>query len=184
MSTLPTLAKSSDNADLIVRGKRIIAPEGECQAAIHIRGGVIIAITSFDDIAKSVPIHDAGDRGDLPGLVDTHVHINEPGRTDWEGFATATQAAAAGGVTTLVEMPLNSIPATTTAAAYREKLAAAEGKLWVDIGFWGGVVPGNARELQSLWDAGRSASNVSSCQAASMSLRTSRNPIFARLCRN
>jgi allantoinase len=154
MSTLPTLAKSSDNEDLIVRGKRIITPEGECQAAIHIRNGVIIAITAFDDIAKGVPIHNAGDHVIFPGLVDTHVHINEPGRTDWEGFATATQAAAAGGVTTLIEMPLNSIPATTTAAAYREKLSVAEGRLWVDTGFWGGVVPGNARELQSLWQAG------------------------------
>ena len=86
--------------------------------------------------------------------MDTHVHINEPGRTEWEGFSTATRAAAAGGVTTLIEMPLNSIPATTTAAALREKLAAAAGKLWVDVGFWGGMVPGNSDELQPLWDAG------------------------------
>jgi allantoinase len=90
----------------------------------------------------------------MPGIVDTHVHINEPGRTEWEGFSTATRAAAAGGITTLIEMPLNSIPATTTAAAFREKLAAAAGKLWVDVGFWGGVVPGNARELRPLWEVG------------------------------
>jgi allantoinase len=90
----------------------------------------------------------------LPGLVDTHVHINEPGRTHWEGFETATRAAAAGGVTTLIEMPLNSIPATTTRAAYQQKLAAAEGKLNVDTGFWGGVVPGNASQLEPLWQAG------------------------------
>ena len=99
-------------------------------------------------------MHEAGDFVVMPGLVDTHVHINEPGRTEWEGFSTATQAAAAGGVTTLIEMPLNSIPATTTAAAYREKIAAAAGKLWVDVGFWGGVVPGNVRELRPLWEAG------------------------------
>jgi allantoinase len=86
--------------------------------------------------------------------VDTHVHINAPGRTEWEGFSSATRAAAAGGVTTLIEMPLNSIPATTSAAAHREKLAAAIGKLWVDGGFWGGVVPGNVAELRPLWEAG------------------------------
>jgi len=87
-------------------------------------------------------------------LVDTHVHINEPGRTEWEGFATATRAAAAGGVTTLIEMPLNSIPATTSVAAFKTKLAAAAGKLSVDTGFWGGVVPGNSQELRGLWEAG------------------------------
>src|SRR3984957_14275148 len=90
----------------------------------------------------------------MPGLVDTHVHINEPGRTEWEGFASATQAAAAGGVTTLIEMPLNSISATTTAVAYRQKVDAAADKLRVDVGFWGGVVPGNATALRALWDAG------------------------------
>jgi allantoinase len=90
----------------------------------------------------------------MPGLVDTHVHINEPGRTDWEGFETATRAAAAGGVTTLVEMPLNSIPPTTTLAGFREKLAAASGKCTVDVGFWGGVVPGNFSELAPLSEAG------------------------------
>jgi allantoinase len=90
----------------------------------------------------------------MPGLVDTHVHINEPGRTEWEGFATATRAAAAGGVTTLIEMPLNSIPATTTAAGFHEKIAAAAAQLSVDVGFWGGVVPGNVAELRPLWEAG------------------------------
>lgn len=90
----------------------------------------------------------------MPGLVDTHVHINEPGRTDWEGFETATRAAAAGGVTTLVEMPLNSIPPTTTLAGLRAKLSAARGKCHIDVGFWGGVVPGNLEELRPLFDAG------------------------------
>jgi len=148
------LAGSGAPPDLIVRGKRVITPEGERAAAIHIRGGAIVAITAFDEIPRDVPLHEAGDSVVMPGIVDTHVHINEPGRTDWEGFSTATRAAAAGGVTTLIEMPLNSIPATTTAAAYREKLAAAAGKLSVDTGFWGGVVPGNAAELKPLWDAG------------------------------
>ena len=90
----------------------------------------------------------------LPGLVDAHVHINEPGRTDWEGFATATRAAAAGGVTTLVDMPLNCSPVTITAEALVRKLAAAEGKLWVDCGFYGGVVPGNAHDIEPLVAAG------------------------------
>jgi allantoinase len=99
-------------------------------------------------------VHDAHDSIVMPGIVDTHVHINEPGRTEWEGFSTATRAAAVGGITTLIEMPLNSIPATKTAAGFREKLAAAAGKLWVDVGFWGGVVPGNASELRPLWESG------------------------------
>jgi allantoinase len=89
-----------------------------------------------------------------PGLVDCHVHINEPGRTDWEGFATATRAAAAGGVTTLVDMPLNCIPVTTTRAALETKRAACAGQLAVDVGFWGGVIPGNAGELPGLARAG------------------------------
>ena len=90
----------------------------------------------------------------MAGLVDSHVHINEPGRTEWEGFATATRAAAAGGVTTLIDMPLNSIPPTTTVAGLEEKLAAARGQCSVDVGFWGGVVPGNAGELAGLAAAG------------------------------
>ena len=95
-----------------------------------------------------------GDSIVMPGLVDTHVHINEPGRTSWEGFETATRAAAAGGVTTLIEMPLNSIPPTTTLEGLEAKLEAARGKCHVDVGFWGGVVPGNLAELQKLYDAG------------------------------
>jgi allantoinase len=141
-------------ADLIVRGKRVITPEGERAAAIHVRAGAIAAISAYGEVPTGSTVHEAGDLVVMPGVVDTHVHINEPGRTDWEGFSSATRAAAAGGVTTLIEMPLNSIPATTTAAAFREKLAAAAGKLWVDAGFWGGVVPGNSEELQALWDAG------------------------------
>ena len=140
--------------DLVVRGKRVVLPEGERAAGIQVRSGAISAISAFDDIPAGSPLHEAGESIVMPGLVDTHVHINEPGRTEWEGFSTATRAAAAGGVTTLIEMPLNSIPATTTATANREKLASAAGKLWVDVGFWGGVVPGNADELHPLWEAG------------------------------
>ena len=90
----------------------------------------------------------------LPGLVDSHVHVNEPGRTEWEGFATATAAAAAGGVTTIVDMPLNSIPPTVTVAALRAKQAAAAGQLAIDVAFWGGAVPGNVADLRPLHEAG------------------------------
>ena len=142
------------SADLIVRSKKVVQPDTMGPAAIHVRGDVIAAVTDFSAVPSGADVFEAGEMVVMPGLVDTHVHINEPGRTDWEGFETATQAAAAGGVTTLVEMPLNSIPATTTVAAYRQKLAATEGKLWVDVGFWGGVVPGNAGELRALYEAG------------------------------
>jgi allantoinase len=145
---------SSGKVDLIVRGNRVVTPDCERSASIHIRGGVIAKISGIDDLPSAISVYEAGDLVVMPGLVDTHVHINEPGRTDWEGFATATRAAAAGGITTLIEMPLNSIPATTTVAALQVKLSAAVGKLSVDTGFWGGVVPGNAHELRGLWEAG------------------------------
>src|ERR1700687_816254 len=133
-----TSGSSPSPPEFIIRGRRVITSEGQRPASIHIRGGVIAAITTFDDIPMGLPVHDAGASVVMPGLVDTHVHINEPGRTEWEGFLSATQAAAAGGVTTLIEMPLNSIPATTAAAGYRGKIAATAGKLYVDVGFWGG----------------------------------------------
>jgi allantoinase len=90
----------------------------------------------------------------LPGLVDAHVHLNEPGRTEWEGFNTGTKAAASGGVTTVVDMPLNAIPPTTTLMGFKEKVAASQGQCWVDVGFYGGVVPGNADQLLPLVEAG------------------------------
>lgn len=155
MSKTPQMPENpSSTVDLIVRGKRVLTPQGERSAAIHIRNGVIAAISEYDDIRQGCEIHEAGDRFVMPGLVDTHVHINEPGRTDWEGFSSATRAAAAGGITTLIEMPLNSIPATTTVAGFQAKLSSAAGKLFVDTGFWGGLVPGNSRELAALWHAG------------------------------
>jgi allantoinase len=90
----------------------------------------------------------------LPGLVDAHVHLNEPGRTEWEGFNTGTKAAASGGVTTVIDMPLNAIPPTTTLHGFQEKLKASRGQCWVDVGFYGGVIPGNADELMPLVEAG------------------------------
>ncbi len=123
-------------------------------AAIHVVGGTISAVTGPDDFPLAAARFDAGDRVVLPGLVDSHVHINEPGRTTWEGFETATAAAASGGVTTLVDMPLNSIPPTTTVAGLEAKRQAATGKVFVDVGFWGGVVRENEADLVGLIDAG------------------------------
>jgi allantoinase len=138
----------------VVRGQRVVTPDATSAASIHIAGGRIVAVSSFDDVPRTCTLIDAGDSYVLPGLVDSHVHVNEPGRTDWEGFSTATRAAAAGGVTTIVDMPLNSRPPTTTLEGYRRKLEAAEGKCSVDVAFWGGVVPDNTRELEALFAAG------------------------------
>ncbi|HKP71620.1 MAG TPA: allantoinase AllB [Pyrinomonadaceae bacterium] len=141
--------------ELVIRGRRVVTPEGVAPAAIHVGGGRISAVAAFEDVPQGASLVEVDDGAFvLPGLVDTHVHINEPGRTEWEGFATATRAAAAGGVTTLVEMPLNSIPATTTRESLETKRAAAEGKCRVDVGFWGGVVPGNTAELARMFAGG------------------------------
>jgi len=137
-----------------LRGRRVVTGTGVTPASIHVRAGRIIAVASYDAIDGAHPTADAGDLVVSPGLVDTHVHLNEPGRTDWEGFATGTRAAAAGGVTTIIEMPLNSVPATTSVDALKQKRDAAIGKCHVDLGFWGGVVPGNAGELAGLAAAG------------------------------
>ena len=122
-------------------------------ATIEINGELISAIHPYGHVL-SCPVEDFGEQVIMPGLVDSHVHINEPGRTEWEGFNTATQAAAAGGITALVDMPLNCIPVTTTKAAFEEKLAAVDDKLWVDCGFWGGVIPQNIADLDELLNAG------------------------------
>ena len=141
--------------NLVIRGPRVVLPDSIAPASIHIVGNTIVAVGSYEDVPAGCELIEANEASlVMAGLVDTHVHINEPGRTEWEGFATATRAAAAGGVTTLVDMPLNSIPPTTTVAGLAEKLAAAHGKCSVDVGFWGGVVPGNAGELAALSAAG------------------------------
>ena len=136
--------------DLIIRSRRVVLPETIAPAAVHIREGLIAAVGKWDEISANVPLTDAGDAVVMPGLVDSHVHVNEPGRTDWEGFATATRAAGAGGITTFVDMPLNSIPPTTTQAGFAAKLAAADGQCRIDAAFWGGVIPGNTAELKLL----------------------------------
>ena len=141
-------------ADVSIRGRRVVAPEGVREACIHVSDGTIRRVAPFDDPPPGVRLVDAGERVILPGLVDTHVHVNEPGRTQWEGFETATRAAAAGGVTTILDMPLNSIPATTTPEALAEKRSAAEAKVHVDVGFWGGAVPDDLGDLRGLHEAG------------------------------
>src|SRR6202050_248977 len=126
------VADPSASSDFVVRGRRVILPDGERSAAIRIRGGKIESILEFEDVPRDGAIFEAGESVVMPGLVDTHVHINEPGRTEWEGFRTATRAAAAGGYTMLVDMPLNCVPATTTVAALQAKRAASRGKCRVD----------------------------------------------------
>lgn len=141
--------------DLIIRGSRVVLPDSTVAASIHILNGRIVGIRDFNDIPDGCELVEADrDCVVMAGLVDTHVHVNEPGRTDWEGFESATGAAAAGGVTTIIDMPLNSIPPTTTKNGFEEKLASARGKCHVDVGFWGGVVPGNTAELATMYESG------------------------------
>lgn len=144
------------NAPKVVRGQHVVTPDGVRPAAIHIESGQITRVVDIDKVgrAKDDEILDVGELVVLPGLVDTHVHLNQPGRTKWEGFTSGTTAAAAGGVTTLLDMPLNCIPATTTLEALEEKRLNADGKVRVDVGFLGGVVPGNLGALAPLWRAG------------------------------
>ena len=135
---------------LAIRGERILTPDGWRPGAVLIRARRIVDVVATGAVPAEAEVHDVGDAVITPGMVDTHVHLNDPGRTAWEGFETGTRAAAAGGITTLVDMPLNSDPVTTTAAALHAKQDAARGRCWVDVGFWGGVVPGNARELAQM----------------------------------
>ena len=140
--------------DTVVRAARAVVDGMEQAVAVGIREGRVVALAAYDDLAAPEVVELADDEVLLPGLVDTHVHVNEPGRTDWEGFASATRAAAAGGVTTIVDMPLNSVPPTTTVAALEEKRRVAVDQVWVDVGFWGGAVPGNVADLAPLHEAG------------------------------
>ncbi|WP_119729585.1 allantoinase AllB [Thermomonospora amylolytica] len=140
--------------DLVVRSRRTVTPEGERPLAVCVRDGRIAELRPYDAPAEAARETDLGEVALLPGLVDTHVHVNEPGRTEWEGFRTATRAAAAGGVTTLIDMPLNSVPPTVGVAELEVKRTAARGRVHVDVGFWGGAVPGNVPALRPLHEAG------------------------------
>ena len=152
-------ATEAGKSTLAFRSTRVVTPEGLRPAAVLVKAGKIVQVTDWGSVPASAQLRDYGDYVLMPGLVDTHVHINEPGRTDWEGFTTATQAAAAGGVTTLVDMPLNCLPETISVAALEAKRAAAAGQVWVDWMAWGGIVGnggegGNEADLPELICAG------------------------------
>ena len=134
----------------------MVTPDGEGPGCVAVSDGTIAAVEPLTAglTARAQEVELGGDVVLLPGLVDTHVHVNDPGRTDWEGFATATAAAAAGGVTTIVDMPLNSLPPTVDPAALAVKRAAAGGRCHVDVGFWGGAIPGNGAQLGPLHEGG------------------------------
>ncbi|MFH9013259.1 allantoinase AllB [Streptomyces sp. NPDC017943] len=143
------------DAELVLRSTRVLTPEGTRPASVAVAGGTITAVLPYDaPVPDAARLEDLGDHVLLPGLVDTHVHVNDPGRTEWEGFWTATRAAAAGGITTLVDMPLNSLPPTTTVAHLRTKQQVAADKAHIDVGFWGGALPGNVKDLRPLHEAG------------------------------
>jgi allantoinase len=141
-------------SELVITSNCVVTPDAIGPASLHIRDGRIAAVARRDELPPGCEVIDAGDAAVMPGLVDSHVHVNEPGRTEWEGYRTATRAAAAGGVTTIVDMPLNSVPPTTTLDGFKTKLEAARGQCSVDVAFWGGVVPGNTSELRPLIEAG------------------------------
>jgi allantoinase len=147
-------SESTDKMAKALRSTRVLTPAGLAPGAVLVEGERISAVCGWDEIPLGVERIDFGDALLMPGLVDAHVHINEPGRTEWEGFQTATQAAAAGGVTTLVDMPLNCVPETIDVPALETKRSAAKGKAWVDWAAWGGAVRGNADAIEPLARAG------------------------------
>ena len=138
----------------LFRSERVVTPEGTRAATVVVRDGRIEGVENAVSVPSGARVLDLGRSVLLAGIVDCHAHVNEPGRTEWEGFATATSAAAAGGITTVVDMPLNSIPATTSLAALQTKAEAAEGQCAIDFGLWGGVVPGNLAALEPMARAG------------------------------
>ncbi|WP_101783084.1 allantoinase AllB [Nonomuraea indica] len=154
MTARPPAVPEATEYDLVVRSRRTVTPGGERAAAVAVRGGRIAALHGYTAPLTAAEDVDLRDLALLPGLVDTHVHVNEPGRTHWEGFATATRAAAAGGVTMIVDMPLNALPPTVDVPALDAKLNAAAGRCHVDVAFWGGAVPGNVKHLRPLHDRG------------------------------
>lgn len=151
----PTAAGTAQDFDLVIRGQRVMTSDGTGACEVGIRDGVIASVEPLgSDLQGTEVIELAPDETLIPGLVDSHVHVNEPGRTEWEGFASATRAAAAGGVTTIIDMPLNSIPPTVNGEALAIKRDAARTQAFVDVGFWGGAVPGNTLDLRKLHDDG------------------------------
>jgi allantoinase len=156
----------SDGSELwALVSRRVVTPAGQRDGAVLVAGEKIAAVVGRGEVPPGCRVVDAGERMVLPGLVDAHVHINEPGRTEWEGFETATQAAAAGGITTLFDMPLNSSPVTTTKDALDAKLEAARGKLHIDCGFYGGIVPGVWGQIGPLARGGVAGFKVFLCHS-------------------
>lgn len=146
---------SGAEVKLVLRSTRVVTPEGTRPATVAVADGTIAAVLPYDtEVPHGARLEDFGDDVLMPGLVDTHVHVNDPGRTEWEGFSTATRAAAAGGITTLLDMPLNSLPPTTTVDHLRTKQRVAAPKVHVDTGFWGGAIPTNTKDLRPLYEAG------------------------------
>nr|WP_202519471.1 allantoinase AllB [Streptomyces sp. SID1034] len=140
---------------MVLRSTRVITPEGTRPATVAVADGKIADVLPYEaEVPAGARLEDFGDDVLLPGLVDTHVHVNDPGRTEWEGFWTATRAAAAGGITTIVDMPLNSLPPTTTVENLRVKQEVAASKAHIDTGFWGGALPDNVKDLKPLHEAG------------------------------
>lgn len=141
--------------DLVIRARAVFTEGGWREAAVAVRDGIIVLLAEYDEeIPAHVEVVLPEGQVLMPGVVDSHVHVNEPGRTEWEGFTTGTRAAAAGGVTTIVDMPLNSIPPTTTVEGLDVKRAAAEPQASVDVGFWGGAIPTSLGSLEPLWERG------------------------------
>ena len=144
----------TNTPDRAITSQRVVTPEGVRAAAVLIKGEKILNVIPIENTPETCPIDDMGNNVIMPGLVDIHVHINEPGRTDWEGYETATRAAGSGGITTIVDMPLNCIPVTTTVNAFKIKLKSTYNKLWVDCGFYGGLIPENLDEMKPLVKSG------------------------------
>ncbi|MEO6199862.1 MAG: amidohydrolase family protein, partial [Cryobacterium sp.] len=150
-----TVAEDVVEFDLVIRSKNVMTTAGLRPREVGVRGGVVVALEPLGNGLigrETITLDD--DETLLPGLVDSHVHVNEPGRTEWEGFASATRAAAAGGVTTIIDMPLNSIPPTVNVEALELKRSVAKDQIFVDVGFWGGAIPGNKADLRPLHDDG------------------------------
>ncbi len=146
---------SATEHHVVFRAQRVLTDQGEAALCVAVRDGKISAIEPYEaELAAESTVELGADVVLMPGVVDTHVHVTDPGRTEWEGFTSATQAAAAGGVTTLIDMPLNSIPPTVTTDALVVKRATAAPQAWIDIGFWGGAIPGNVPDLAPLHEAG------------------------------
>jgi allantoinase len=178
----------SESSEWVVRSSRVLLPDGMRPASVHVSGTRIVAVADWEETGSDLPVIEANDLVVMPGVIDTHVRCADPGRDDWEGFEAATAAAAAGGVTTILDLPFSSLPPTTSRYGLEEKRRASEGRCHVHVGFVGGVVPGNVDELARMADGGVRAfkcflSSQETPDVATMSERDIRKafPILADL---